>query len=46
MLCIISPGTGSESNVSSKEYLFVELDLDNWMFPTDSAAVEHVKNPH
>jgi hypothetical protein len=43
---IVSPGTGLESNVSSKEYLFMKLDLDNRMFPTDSATVERVKNPH
>ena len=43
---IVSPSTGSESIVSSREYLFVKLDLATRKVPTDSAAVEHSKNPH
>ena len=43
---IVSPGTGSESNVSSSENLFTKLDLDNCKVPTDSAAEGHFKNPH
>ena len=46
LFCIVSPGTGSESNVSSKEYLFTKLDLATCKVPTDSVAVERFKNPH
>ena len=42
---IVSPGTGSESSVSSREYLFIKLELDNRKVLTDSAAVGHFKNP-
>ena len=43
---IVSPGTGSESNVSSREYLFKKLEFANRDVLTDSAAVGHPKNPH
>src|ERR1700735_509704 len=42
---IVSPGTGSESTVSSKEYWFTrQLDIRKVL--SDSAAVGHFKNPH
>ena len=43
---IVSPGTGSESNVSSKENRFTKLDLAKTVVLTDSAAVGRPKNPH
>jgi hypothetical protein len=42
---IVSPGTGSESSVSSRENLFAKHELDNRKVLSDSAAVGHVKNP-
>ena len=45
LLRIVSPGTGSESNVSSKEHLFTKLDLANCKDPIDSAAMGRFKNP-
>jgi hypothetical protein len=42
---IVSPGTGSESSVSSRENLFAKHELDNHKVLSDSAAVGHVKNP-
>ena len=42
---IVSPGTGSESTVSSKEYRFTrQLDIHKVL--SDSAAEGHFKNPH
>ena len=43
---IVSPGTGSESSVSSRWYLFKADERDNVQDPTDSAAVDRFKNPH
>ena len=42
---IVSPGTGSESTVSSKEYRFTR-QLDILKVLSDSATVGHFKNPH
>jgi hypothetical protein len=42
---IVSPGTGSESSVSSRENLFAKHELDNCKVLTDSASVGHFKNP-
>jgi hypothetical protein len=42
---IVSPGTGSESNISSRENLFAKHELDNRKVLSDSAAVGHFKNP-
>jgi hypothetical protein len=42
---IVSPGTGSESSISSRENLFAKHELDNCKVLTDSAAVGHFKNP-
>ena len=46
LFLIVSPGTGSESNVSSREWLFIKQGLDDCGVPADSATVEHIKNPH
>jgi hypothetical protein len=45
LFCIVSPGTGSESSVSSRENLFAKHELDNHKVLSDSAAVGHFKNP-
>ena len=42
---IVSPGTGSESNVSSNGILSVKHDLAIPNIPTDNAAEEQFKNP-
>jgi hypothetical protein len=42
---IVSPGTGSESIVSSRENLFTKHELDNCNVLSDSAAVGQSKNP-
>jgi hypothetical protein len=42
---IVSPGTGSELSVSSRENLFARHELDNCKILSDSAAVGHFKNP-
>ena len=42
---IASEGTGSESSVSRREYLFVEATDGICTVPTDSAAVERFRNP-
>jgi hypothetical protein len=42
---IVSPGTGSELNVSSRENLFAKHELDNRKVLSDSAAVGQFKNP-
>jgi hypothetical protein len=42
---IVSPGTGSESSVSSRENLFAKHELDNRKVLSDSAVVGHFKNP-
>jgi hypothetical protein len=43
---IVSPGTGSESMVSSKENRFTKLGVFSTIVLTDSATVGQFKNPH
>ena len=43
---IVSPGTISESNVSSNGILSVKHDLAIPNIPTDNAAEGRFKNPH
>jgi hypothetical protein len=45
LLRIVSPGTGSESSISSRENLFAKQELNNCKVLTDSAVVGHFKNP-
>jgi len=40
-----SEGTGSESSVSRTANRFAKAERGKRMVPTDSAAVEHFKNP-
>ena len=42
---IVSPGTGSESNVTSNGILSVKHDLAIPNIPTDNVAEEQFKNP-
>jgi hypothetical protein len=46
IFCIVSPGTGSESTVSSKENRFTKLGVFSTVVLTDSATVGQFKNPH
>jgi hypothetical protein len=46
IFCIVSPGTGSESMVSSKENRFTKLGVFSTVVLTDSATVGQFKNPH
>jgi hypothetical protein len=41
---IVSPGTGSESSVSSRGYLFTKHELDSVKLPIDSVPVKILMN--